>query len=57
MGAVWFLVIALAVGSIGSIAVALWHREPKVQQGEIDEFAARMKALAPPAERDGRHGS
>ena len=54
MNPMWFLIGAVLLGVVGSVAVALWHREPKVQHGEIDEFAARMKALAPPRDRGRR---
>ena len=51
MNPIWFLVGAVVLSIVGSVIVALIHREPKIEHGEVDEFAARMQALAPPRER------
>jgi len=50
MSAIVFLGLAVAVSIAGSLVVALRHRQPRNRYHAVDDFSARMDALAPPDE-------
>ena len=43
----FFLALAIVLSIVGSVVIALRHRRPDTLHGSVDEFAERMKALAP----------
>ncbi len=47
MSGLGFLLIALVLSMLGSIAIWLRHRPPTSLDHGIDEFQREMKALAP----------
>ena len=54
MSAIVFLGIAVGVSLLGSLVVALRHRQPRNRYHAVDDFSARMQALAPPDDTHGR---
>lgn len=51
-GAVYFLLAAVALSVVGGMVIALRHRKPVSFTSSIDDFSARMSALAPEDEAD-----
>ncbi len=49
MSGLVFLVAAVSLSVVGSVALWLWHRQPKSLEQGIDEFSREMQALAPGA--------
>lgn len=47
MSAFVFLGIAIGLSVLGSLVVLLRHRPPRSDHHAIDDFRARMQALAP----------
>lgn len=47
MSGLVFLVVALALSVVGSVALWLRHREPTSVERSIDDFTREMHALAP----------
>jgi hypothetical protein len=44
-----FLLVALLLSVVGSLALWLRHREPTSVERSVDDFSREMHALAPPA--------
>ncbi|MBW3548326.1 MAG: hypothetical protein KY452_09375 [Actinobacteria bacterium] len=53
MSGLIFLIVALTLSVVGSVALWLRHREPTSVERSIDDFTREMHALAPP-HRPGR---
>lgn len=48
MSGLVFLVVALLLSVVGSVALWLRHREPTSVERSVDDFSREMNALAPP---------
>lgn len=51
MDAVWFLVVAIGLITVGTLVVALRSREPRREDAGIDAFQKEMRALSPESRR------
>ncbi|MDP8987672.1 MAG: hypothetical protein M3N11_04915 [Actinomycetota bacterium] len=51
MSGLIFLVVALLLSVVGSVALWLRHREPTSVERSVDDFTREMHALAPPHPR------
>lgn len=51
MSGLIFLVVALALSVVGSVALWLRHREPTSVERSVEDFTREMHALAPPPHR------
>ncbi|HEV2766622.1 MAG TPA: hypothetical protein VGV63_02805 [Acidimicrobiales bacterium] len=47
MSGLVFLVVALLLSVVGSVALWLRHREPTSVERSVDDFSREMNALAP----------
>jgi hypothetical protein len=54
MGAVAFLLVAVALSAIGSAILLLRQRKPSGLSNSVDSFRREMDALAPPDQRPRR---
>ena len=52
MSGLIFLVVALALSVVGSVALWLRHREPTSVERSVEDFTREMHALAPPHRPD-----
>ena len=48
MSGLIFLIVALLLSVVGSVALWLRHREPTSVERSVDDFTREMHALAPP---------
>ena len=48
MSGLVFLVVALLLSVVGSLALWLRHREPTSVERSVEDFSREMHALAPP---------
>lgn len=53
MGNLLFLLLAVVVAALGILVLWLRGRSPRSVHSGVDDFAARMDALAPDRERPG----
>ena len=49
-----FLLVAVAISVVGSLALWLHHREPTSLEHGIEEFSKEMQALSPEGAQTGR---
>lgn len=48
MSGLMFLLVALLLSVVGSVALWLRHREPTSVERSVEDFSREMHALAPP---------